>query len=294
MDMLRNFSFGQYVPVESVIHRLDPRTKILATLVLAVVVFLAHGIGGLAAYTAFLAALILASRIPVGYVFQGLRPVFWLFALTFVLQIVFAPPGGHTIFHRGPIMITREGLAFGVYYSVRLVLLVITTSVLTFTTTPVELTDGLERLLRPFRRIGVPAHELALMMTIAIRFIPTLTEEIDKIMKAQMARGADFARGSIVQRAKTLLPLLVPLFVGSFRRAEALALAMEARCYRGGDQRTRMTELVLRPRDYAAFAVLVLVTALLTVPPRLLGLPETHAPAVSQPAAPQRPAAPHK
>jgi energy-coupling factor transport system permease protein len=136
---------------------------------------------------------------------------------------------------------------------------------MTFTTSPVELTDGLERLLRPFRRLGVPAHELALMMTIAIRFIPTLAEETDKIMKAQMARGAEFTRGSIATRARSLVPLLVPLFLGAFRRAEALALAMEARGYRGGDGRTRMKELVLRPRDYAAFALLALVAALLAV-----------------------------
>ena len=294
MDLLRNFSFGQYVPVESPIHRLDPRTKILATLVLAVVVFLAHGIGGLAAYAALLAALILASRIPVGYVLHGLRPVFVLLALTFVLQIIFEPPGGHVIFHRGPIAITREGLTLAVYYALRFALLIVATSLMTFTTSPVELTDGLERLLRPFRRIGVPAHELALMMTIALRFIPTLIEETDKIMKAQMARGAEFTQGSLVRRARALVPLLVPLFVGSFRRAEALALAMEARCYRGGDQRTRMTELVLRPRDYVAFVVLALVTVLMTAPPRLLGRPQTHAPAVTHPVAPHRPAAPHK
>jgi energy-coupling factor transport system permease protein len=294
VDLLRNFSFGQYVPVESPIHRLDPRTKILATLVLAVVVFLAHGIGGLAAYAALLAALILASRIPVGYVLHGLRPVFVLLALTFALQIIFEPPGGHVIFHRGPIAITREGITLAVYYSLRFALLIVATSLMTFTTSPVELTDGLERLLRPFRRIGVPAHELALMMTIALRFIPTLIEETDKIMKAQMARGAEFTQGSLVRRARALVPLLVPLFVGSFRRAEALALAMEARCYRGGDQRTRMTELVLRPRDYAAFAVLALVTVLMTAPPRLLGRPQTHAPAVTHPVAPHRPAAPHK
>jgi len=297
VELLRNFSFGQYVPVESPIHRLDPRTKILATLVLAVVVFLAHGIGGLAAYAALLAALILASRIPVGYVLHGLRPVFVLLALTFVLQIIFEPPGGHVIFHRGPIAITKEGLTLAVYYALRFALLIVATSLMTFTTSPVELTDGLERLLRPFRRIGVPAHELALMMTIALRFIPTLIEETDKIMKAQMARGAEFNQGSIVRRARALVPLLVPLFIGAFRRAEALALAMEARGYRGGDGRTRMTELVLRPRDYAAFAVLVAVAGLLAVPHPPLGLPWPHGRPAAAPHAPARPLvppAPHK
>ena len=289
MEMLRSFSFGQYVPVESVIHRLDPRTKILATVVLAVVVFLARSFGDLAAYTALLALIVLASRISPGYVLRGLRPVFWLLAFTVVLQIVFGPEGGHAVFRRGPVTITRENLSLGIFYGVRLTLLIVATSLMTFTTSPVELTDGLERLLRPFRRIGVPAHELALMMTIALRFIPTLIEETDKIMKAQMARGAEFTQGGIARRARALVPLLVPLFVGAFRRAESLALAMEARCYRGGDQRTRMTELVLRPRDYAAFAVLALVVALVAVPHPPLGLPWTHGRAVSPPAVPPAP-----
>lgn len=265
MDLLRSFAFGQYVPVDSLVHRLDPRTKILATLVLGVAVFLARGLAGLAALALFIALIVLVSRIPPGYVLRGLRPVFWLLAFTVVLQIFFGQEGGHAVFHRGPITITRENLTLGLYYGARLALLIVATSLMTFTTSPVELTDGLERLLRPFRRLGVPAHELALMMTIAIRFIPTLTEETDKIMKAQMARGADFTRGNIVRRARSLVPLLVPLFVGAFRRAESLALAMEARGYRGGDGRTRMTELVLRPRDYGAFAVLALLVALLAV-----------------------------
>lgn len=292
MELLRTFSFGQYVPVDSVIHRLDPRTKILATLVLAVVVFVTRSFADLAAYALLLALVILAARISVGYVVRGLRPVFWLLAFTVVLQIFFGPEGGHAVFHRGPITITRENLTLGLFYGARLALLIVATTLMTFTTSPVELTDGLERLLRPFRRIGVPAHELALMMTIALRFIPTLIEETDKIMKAQMARGADFTQGSIARRARALVPLLVPLFVGAFRRAESLALAMEARCYRGGDQRTRMTELVLRPRDYAAFAVLALVAVLFAVPHRPVGPPWTQLPAVSQPAAPHQPPAP--
>lgn len=292
MELLRTFSFGQYVPVDSVIHRLDPRTKILATLVLAVVVFVTRSFADLAAYAALLVLVILAARISVGYVVRGLRPVFWLLAFTVVLQIFFGPEGGHAVFHRGPITITRENLTLGLFYGARLALLIVATTLMTFTTSPVELTDGLERLLRPFRRIGVPAHELALMMTIALRFIPTLIEETDKIMKAQMARGADFTQGSIARRARALVPLLVPLFVGAFRRAESLALAMEARCYRGGDQRTRMTELVLRPRDYAAFAVLALVAVLFAVPHRPVGPPWTQLPAVPQPAAPHQPPAP--
>jgi energy-coupling factor transport system permease protein len=261
MELLRNFSFGQYVPVDSPIHRLDPRTKILATLVLAVLVFVIRGFAGLAALAVFTALLVLASRISPGYVLRGLRPVFWLLVFAVVLQVFFGQEGGHAVFHRGPIIVTRENLTLGLLNGARFVLLIAATSLMTYTTSPVELTDGLERLLRPFQRLGVPAHELALMMTIAIRFIPTLAEETDKIMKAQMARGADFTRGNIAQRARALVPLLVPLFVGAFRRAESLALAMEARGYRGGEGRTRMTELMLRPRDYAAFAVLALGVA---------------------------------
>jgi energy-coupling factor transport system permease protein len=262
VNFLRTFSFGQYVPLESLIHRLDPRTKILATLALGVVVLVVRGFSGLAAVAAFIAVILMASRIQPGYVLRGLRPLFWLILLTVALQIFFGQEGGHPVFHRGPLLVTRENLTLGLFYGARFALLVVGTSLMTFTTSPVELTDGLERLLRPFKRIGVPAHELALMMTIAIRFIPTLAEETDKIMKAQTARGAEFARGNLVQRARALTALLVPLFVGAFRRAEALAVAMEARGYRGGDQRTRMRELMLGPRDYAAFAVLASVIVL--------------------------------
>jgi len=266
--LLRSFGLGQYVAVDSPVHRLDPRTKILATLVLVIVVFAIHTVAGLAILSAFLAAVLVAGRIPFGYALRGLRPVFWLVAFAVVLQIFFGDSGGHPVFHRGPILITRENLRLGLFYGYRLILLVLSTTLMTFTTSPVELTDGLERLLRPFRRIGVPAHELSLMMTIALRFIPTLLEETEKIMKAQMARGAEFSRGSLPRRARALVPLLVPLFVSAFRRADALALAMEARCYRGGEHRTRMTELRVAPRDYVAAAVLVLVSiaALLPLP----------------------------
>lgn len=264
MDLLSSFSFGQYVPVESAVHRLDPRTKILATLLIVVVLFAVQRFAGLAVLTVFLAAVTAAGRISPRYVLRGLRPVFWLLAIAVALQILFGEAGGHPVFHRGPITITRENIVVGAFYGYRLVLLVIATTLMTFTTSPVELTDGIERLLRPFRRVGVPAHELALMMTIALRFIPTLLEETEKIMKAQMARGAEFSQGSLVRRARALVPLLVPLFIGAFRRADALALAMEARCYRGGDQRTRMRELQMRLHDYvAAVFVLLAVTAAL-------------------------------
>lgn len=289
MNLLRTLSFGQYVPADSPVHRLDPRTKILATFVLAIAALLARDFVALAVLAAALAAVVAAARLSPSYVLGGLRPVWWLVALALGGQIVFGPAGGHPVWHRGPIPMTWENLRDGVFYAARLALLIITTSLMTFTTSPMELTDGLERLLRPFRRLGVPAHELALMMTIALRFIPTIVEETDKIAKAQMARGAEFSRGSIVRRARALVPLLVPLFIGAFRRAETLALAMEARGYRGGDQRTRMRELMLRPRDYAAFVAVALLVALIMIPHRPPATAGSHPPR-SHPASTHRPA----
>ncbi len=266
MDLLSSFAFGQYVPVDSPVHRLDPRTKVLATLALVIVIFAVGTFAGLGVLTLLLALVIASGRISPGYVLRGLRPVFWLLAIAAAFQVFFGEPGGHPVFHRGPFVITRENLVLGAFYGYRLMLLVVATTLMTFTTSPMELTDGLERLLRPFRRVGVPAHELAMMMTIALRFIPTLLEETEKIMKAQMARGAEFSQGNLARRARALIPLLVPLFVSAFRRADALALAMEARCYRGGDHRTRMTELQIRARDYVASAVVMLAAAVALAP----------------------------
>ncbi len=269
MNFLRGLMLGQYVPAESPVHRLDPRTKLLGTMWLVGVVFGTRSLAGLAVLTAFLAGVLAAGRIGPAYALRGLRPVFWLVGIAVVFQVVFGDSGGHVLFRRGPLVVTRENLAAGVFYGYRLILLVAATTVMTFTTSSVELTDGLERLLRPFRRVGVPAHELALMMTIALRFIPTLFEETETIMKAQMARGAEFTRGSLAARARALIPLLVPLFVGAFRRADALALAMEARGYRGGEHRTRMKELRVAIRDYVAAGALLLVAAVVLVPPSL-------------------------
>ena len=268
MDLLRSFAFGQYVPVDSAIHRLDPRTKILATLLALIVTFAIRDreFVGLAVLAAVLATVTLLGRIPPGYLLRGLRPVFWLLAIAVVMQVFFGESGGHPVLHRGPLVITRENLVLGAFYGSRLLLLVVATTLLMFTTSPVELTDGLERLLRPFQRVGIPAHELAMMMTIALRFIPTLIEETDKIMKAQMARGAEFSRGSLARRARAFVPLLVPLFVSAFRRADALALAMEARCYRGGENRTRMKELRIGVLDYVALTLMILASALALVP----------------------------
>ncbi len=269
MELLRSFAFGQYIPVDSVVHRLDPRTKILATVLLTAALFAISQPVGLGVVTVLLAAVIAAGRIPPGYVFRGLRPVFWLLGFAVVLQVLFGESGGHPVFGLGPIIITRENLAAGAFYGYRLALLVVSTTLATFTTSPVELTDGLECLLRPLQRVRVPVHELALMMTIALRFIPTLLEETEKIMKAQMARGAEFARGSLVRRARALVPLLVPLFISAFRRADALALAMEARGYRGGEHRTHMIELRFHVCDYIALAVVVLAGAASLAPSSL-------------------------
>src|SRR5579885_1829030 len=267
MDFLRGLMLGQYVPAESPVHRLDPRTKILGTMWLVGVLFATRSLAGLVVLTAFLGGVLAAGRIAPAYAVRGLRPVFWLVGIAVVFQVLFGDSGGHVLFRRGPLVVTRENLAAGAFYGYRLILLVAATTVMTFTTSSVELTDGLERLLRPFRRAGVPAHELALMMTIALRFIPTLLEETEKIMKAQMARGAEFSQGSLVRRARALVPLLVPLFVGAFRRADALALAMEARCYRGGEHRTRMRQLEMRRADYVALAVVAVAIAVALGPP---------------------------
>ena len=250
--MLENITIGQYYPGDSFIHKLDPRVKITAAFVYMVGLFVVNDISGYALVVC--AGLLTAalSRIPAAYLLRGLRPVFILIVITFLLNMFLTP--GEVLASAGPLEITVEGIRLGIILSVRLALLVLGASLVTLTTTPVNLTDGLERLLSPGKRIGVPAHELAMMMTIALRFIPTLLEEAEKIIKAQKARGADFEGGSLVKRARNLLPILVPLFVGAFRRADELAAAMEARGYRGGEGRTRMHELRFGARDIIAAA----------------------------------------
>jgi energy-coupling factor transport system permease protein len=208
-----------------------------------------------------LGILIILSKVPLAYILRGLKPIFIIIIITFGINIFMTK--GVVIYNIGPLEITKEGLTTAVFMVLRLIYLIVGTSLLTLTTSPIQLTDGIEKLLNPFKRIGVPAHELAMMMTIALRFIPTLLEETDKIMKAQMARGADFESGNIVKRAKSLIPLLVPLFIGAFRRADDLAMAMEARCYRGGENRTRMKELRLHKRDYIASVIVIAFVVLL-------------------------------
>jgi energy-coupling factor transport system permease protein len=247
-----------------VVHRLDPRTKIVITGGLTVILFLVPSFQAMGLFAAGLLLLLTVGQIPLGYALRGLRPLVFLLLLTAFLNTFFAPAqGSREIFRLGPLIATEGGLRTGLFVSLRLILLVMATSLLTFTTSPVELTDGLERLLRPFRRVGVPAHELAMMMTIALRFIPTLLEETEKIIKAQTARGAEFDRGNVIQRARAFVPVLVPLMISAFRRSEDLALAMESRCYRGGEGRTRMKELRWRTADLVAFVVVAVAAAVL-------------------------------
>ncbi|HSW10335.1 MAG TPA: energy-coupling factor transporter transmembrane component T [Bacillota bacterium] len=249
--MLRDITIGQYLARDTAVHRLDPRTKIIATIVFMVVLFLVPHLAGYAFLGIFAAVVVILAGIPPRMLLRSIRSLAFILGLTFFLQLFMTR--GEPLFALGPLVATREGFTMGAFMISRLTLLIVMTSLLTLTTSPIALTDGLEYLLRPFRRVGLPAHELAMMMTIALRFIPTLLEEADKIMKAQMARGADFRSGNLLRRARSLIPLLVPLFVSAFRRADELALAMEARCYRGGEGRTRMKQLAFAPRDGIAF-----------------------------------------
>lgn len=260
--MLSDITLGQYFPGNSFIHRLDPRTKILATLIYIIAIFFADSFLSYGILTGFALAVILFSRLPLMMVLKSLKPIMIIVVLTLGIHM-FTAPGETVLFTWKFLSVTQEGLELGVKMSLRLMLLLLFSSVLTFTTSPIVLTDGIENLLRPFKKIGVPAHELAMMMTIALRFIPTLLEETDRIMKAQTARGADFSSGNLLQRAKNMLPLLVPLFISAFRRADELAVAMESRCYRGGEGRTRMHELMYKGIDYAAFGTIFALTALL-------------------------------
>lgn len=236
--MLKDITLGQYYPAESAVHRLDPRTKIGATLLYIVSLFLVGSFWGfgLAALAVLLVNRI--ATIPLRYLLRGLKPVFIIVLFTFLLNLFMTP--GTILWQWRFLKITEEGLTNAAFMSARLILLVTGASIMTLSTKPIALTDGIEALLSPFKKIGLPAHELAMMMSIALRFIPTLMDEADKIMKAQMARGADFESGNIFRRAKALIPLLVPLFVSAFRIAQDLAMAMEARCYRGGEHRTRL------------------------------------------------------
>jgi len=268
--MIRDITLGQYYPEQSVVHRLDARTKILGTLLYIIEVFLVNSFAGFGLVILALGILIGISRVPVRFIFKGLKAVVFIILLTFVLNLFMFD--GTVLWHWKFLTITYEGLYRSCFMALRLILLIIGTSMLTLTTKPMELTDGLEKLLKPFNRLGLPSHEIALMMSIALRFIPTLLEETDKIMKAQQARGADFESGNLMQRVKSMIPILIPLFVGSFRIAQDLALAMEARCYHGGVGRTRMKEIVFSRRDGVA-GVLLAVFLGIVIASRWMPLP---------------------
>ena len=257
--MLRDITLGQYYPADSVLHRLDPRTKFLGTLAFIVSVFVFHTFPGYAVATLFLAGLIVLSKVPVKYMFKGLKAIMVILMITVAFNVFLTP--GEVLWKWGFLRVTKEGLVLAGRMAIRLTYLVIGSSIMTLTTTPNQLTDGLERLLHPLNKIHVPVHEIAMMMSIALRFIPILLEETDKIMKAQIARGADFENGNIIQKAKNMVPLLVPLFISAFRRANDLAMAMEARCYHGGDDRTQMKPLHYEKRDYLAYTIVLVYLA---------------------------------
>ena len=262
--MMKNITMGQYYPVDSWVHRLDPRTKILLTIAMIVAVFLVKSMVGYALILGFMYLVSKLSNIPFKMLVKGVKPLRFILILTFILNLFFNT-GSTMLVEWGFIKISYEGLSTAVHYSLRLVFLVLGTSLMTLTTSPIALSDGIEMLLSPLKVIKFPAHELAMMMSIALRFIPTLMEEADKIMKAQMARGADFESGNLLARAKAMVPLLVPLFVSAFRRAGDLAMAMESRCYHGGENRTRLRVLKITKNDWlAALGVAVLITLILT------------------------------
>lgn len=239
--MIGNITLGQYIPGNSILHRLDPRTKIFWTALLMVATFLLESWPEYVMMGVLTVILLLISGVPIKQSIRGVKPLLFILAITAILNIFFT--GGTPIFEIGPVKVTYEGVFAAIKLFLRLVILVITASLMTITTTPMTMTDGIEKLLKPFERIGVPAHEIAMMMSIALRFIPTLLEETDRIMKAQASRGANFDTGSIFSRIKSFIPVLVPLFVSAFKRADELAEAMESRCYRGGKGRTRLKEI---------------------------------------------------
>jgi len=257
MEFFRNITIGQYIPASSPIHQLDPRIKILLVIIMIIFLFTINSFKSYLFFFLFISFVIFLSSISLFFFLKSLKPLLYLIFLTFLLNL-FMSPGETVIWKWSFIKITQEGLDLGIQMSCRIILLITFSSFLTFTTSPIELTDGIEYLLKPLSILGFPSHELAMMMTIALRFIPTLMEETEKIIKAQMARGADFETGNLVNRAKNLIPIFVPLFVSAFRRADELALAMEARCYRGGVNRTRMKELKIGLKDFLGVLIFFL------------------------------------
>ena len=266
--MIRDITLGQYYQTDSVVHRLDPRVKLIATLLFICSLFVVNQAAGYIVAVVFLALAIRLSHVPFRFMVRGMRAILFLLILTFGFNLFLTP--GEAVFRVWKLTVTREGITMAVKMAVRLSLLIVGSSVMTLTTTPNNLTDGMERLLKPLQKLRVPVHEIAMMMSIALRFIPILLEETDKIMKAQTARGASFDEGNLLQRAKNMVPLLVPLFISAFRRANDLAMAMEARCYRGGDGRTKMKPLHYEKRDYLTYVVLLAYFALCIVIGRIM------------------------
>lgn len=252
-------TIGQYYPSGSKIHNIDARVKLIGTFLYITVLFFANNVLGYLVSFAFLSYVILSSKVPPRMFLRGLRSIFFIIIFTFIIN-VFMTPGNNILFKIGPLKATLEGLIMATKLSIRLAMLVMASSVLTLTTSAIELTDALEYILKPLKKIKVPSHEIAMMMTITLRFIPILTDEMEKIMKAQKARGAELDTGNLIEKAKSLIPVLVPLFLSSFRRAEDLAIAMEARCYRGDINRTKMKVSCMKKTDYYAIIVLVLFT----------------------------------
>ena len=262
--MIRDITIGQYYPANSKLHRLDPRVKIVCTLIYLVSLFLFNEFFVYLIATAFLAAVNKVSKVPFKFIVKGLKPIIMLLMVT-VLFNLFLTRTGNVVVSFWIIKLTDVGIRTAIFMAVRLIYLILGSSIMTFTTTPNALTDGIEKLLWPLQKIHVPVHEIAMMMSIALRFIPILLEETDKIMKAQIARGADLESGNIIQKAKAMIPILVPLFVSAFRRANDLVMAMEARCYRGGEGRTKMKPLNYKTNDFIAYAISVLYLVVIII-----------------------------
>lgn len=261
--MLSDITLGQYYPTNSCVHKMDARIKILLSIAFMVIIFCINSAYGYVALFGFTLFMIVMAKIPLRFILKSVKPLLFFVIFTAILNILFTK-SGQVLWHYGFLTITRDGVLNAVYMIIRIVFLIMGTSLLTYTTSPIELTDGIERLLRPFSKIGLPSHELAMMMSIALRFIPTIMEETDKIKKAQTARGADFESGNVLKRAKALIPLLVPLFISAFRRADELAMAMECRCYHGGNNRTKMNEPRMGIRDvFGVFAFLIFLAIII-------------------------------
>lgn len=260
--MIKDITIGQYYPTDSIIHKLDPRVKLLGTIGYIVALFIINNYIGFAVAGIILFSVVKVSKVPIKFMLKGLKSIFMILLLTVIFNL-FTP--GEPLLELGFLTITKQGVHLALQMGIRLILLILGSSLMTFTTTPNNLTDGLESLLKPLNKIKVPVHEISMMMSIALRFIPILMEETDKIMKAQMARGADFETGGLIKRAKSLIPLLVPLFVSAFRRANDLAMAMEARCYHGGDGRTKMKPLKYKAKDIVSYLFICIYIGVIVI-----------------------------